>query len=392
MTTAESAPENATVTPAPAEPTTWRRILPSLTGLRAIGAGIVFAFHSIVEINLFAGVPGLLLAVVLSIVGTVCLTGFFILSGFVITWAARPGASPVTFWRNRLVRLYPVHFVTTIGAIALVLGFGGTVTAPEIINNLLLVQTWKFGDPTMATSLNAVSWFLAVEAFCYLCFPGLLWLLNRLRPERLWTALGVVTALSFIIPIAVDLLLPNTPYVGNGPKASALQIWIVYFFPPVRLLEFIAGMLLARIVLTGRWPAWRMRTGVLLFIGGCVLTLVIPSDPLRAGAPTAILAAPIIAILATRDARNQVSGLGGRVWLWFGELSMVIYLVHRLVIQYGYRAIGSPHLNPLVAIVFWLALAAVTLGLSWLLYRFVETPIARRFHTRRRAAEPAAPS
>ncbi|MFJ2865981.1 hypothetical protein [Kitasatospora sp. NPDC087314] len=34
------------------------------------------------------------------------------------------------------------------------------------------------------------------------------------------------------------------------------QYWVVYFFPPSRLVECPPGILLARIVLTGRWIGW----------------------------------------------------------------------------------------------------------------------------------------
>jgi peptidoglycan/LPS O-acetylase OafA/YrhL len=41
---------------------------------------------------------------------------FFVLSGFVLTWSARPDDIATGFWRRRIARIYPVHLVTAGGA------------------------------------------------------------------------------------------------------------------------------------------------------------------------------------------------------------------------------------------------------------------------------------
>ncbi|MFJ9753035.1 acyltransferase family protein [Streptomyces chartreusis] len=46
---------------------------------------------------------------------------FFILSGFVLAWSARPGERFWVFWRRRIARIYPVHLITAAIALALAL-------------------------------------------------------------------------------------------------------------------------------------------------------------------------------------------------------------------------------------------------------------------------------
>ena len=73
--------------------------LPSLTGLRWIAAMLVFGFH--------VGTMGFIAQpqaqAVVSWLFTLGLSGvqfFFILSGFVLVWSARPGDTRRAFWRS----------------------------------------------------------------------------------------------------------------------------------------------------------------------------------------------------------------------------------------------------------------------------------------------------
>lgn len=68
----------------------------------------------------------------------------------------------------------------------------------------------------------------------------------------LWYAAGGVVLVIMLMPLIAQTLLPDTPGF-MFMKISWTQIWFVYVFPVARLLEFVLGMLLARIVLSGRW-------------------------------------------------------------------------------------------------------------------------------------------
>lgn len=80
---------------------------PSLTGLRFVAASLVFAYPAALPVpsmRLFADD-----AVAYGFYDRASQAGglgvgfFFVLSGFILTWSARPGDTPRTFWRRRFV-------------------------------------------------------------------------------------------------------------------------------------------------------------------------------------------------------------------------------------------------------------------------------------------------
>src|SRR5690242_14192774 len=97
--------------------------LPSLTGLRFVAALCVFAYHA------WLPIPALRLVnddgVAYGVYGKVSQAGglgvgfFFVLSGFVLTWSARPGDTPKSFWRRRIVKIYPNYAVAWLLAMVL---------------------------------------------------------------------------------------------------------------------------------------------------------------------------------------------------------------------------------------------------------------------------------
>ena len=133
-------------TPAPepaARPAGFAR-LPSLTGLRFIAAVMVFLFHASLTteppLNPFSGDVSDFFHAAASKTGWMGVTFFFLLSGFVLTYSARPNDTPRRFWRRRLVKLYPSHVAGWIGA--MVLFAAATATWQQWLPNLLLLQTW----------------------------------------------------------------------------------------------------------------------------------------------------------------------------------------------------------------------------------------------------------
>ena len=86
--------------------------LDALTGLRWWAAFMVFLFH----MRVFAPLPGPLAAVFDQ--GYLGVTFFFVLSGFVLTWAIRPGSRTRDFYQSRFARIYPLYLATWAAAVA----------------------------------------------------------------------------------------------------------------------------------------------------------------------------------------------------------------------------------------------------------------------------------
>ncbi|GDY63763.1 hypothetical protein SAV14893_031560 [Streptomyces avermitilis] len=159
--------------------------LPSLTGLRWMAALLVFGLH-VRNFGYFDG-TGARIATWAFGAGASGVSFFFILSGFVLMWSARPGDRALAFWRRRIARIYPVHLVTA--GIALLMGFTlahqPRPTLHQAVANVLLVHSWW---RLWWQTLDPVSWSLACEAFFYAAFPLLAVLLRRLgaRGRRRW--------------------------------------------------------------------------------------------------------------------------------------------------------------------------------------------------------------
>lgn len=375
---------------APGHPTVSR--LPSLTGMRFIAALLVFAFHTTWQTSFVAGGGGRFLGDVFANAGFYGVSFFFVLSGFVLTWSARPQDTAPGFWRRRMVKIYPNHLVTFAAAAVLMLIAGEVFTTQGTLANLFLVQAW-IPRIQVPNTMNAVSWSLSCELFFYLSFPLLLRLLNRLPVRRLWALAGVLAALTVLAPVVARYGIGGTPlpFIADG-SLSFDQIWFVYFFPPVRALEFVLGMVAARLVLAGSWPRLGLLPAGLIAVGGYVVNSTVPYLYGVAGT-AALWLTPLVAAAATADEHGTRSPFRGRALVRLGELSFAFYMVHGLVVTYTFRwLVADTHLAPAVGAATLLGALLLALALAHALFTWVEAPLMARFGRPRRRRPPVSPA
>lgn len=366
----------------PERPVSGERVrLDSLTALRFAAALLVFVFHIYVYVWFTGGDleqdPVGAVALRLSLAGV---SFFFLLSGFVLTWSAREGDTPRAFLRRRLAKIYPNHALTWVVALALLLWTGQQVGALRALSTLLLVEAW-IPHPEVQSGVNPVSWSLACELFFYLCFPYLHRLIAMIRPERLWYwAAGCLAAIA-LVPLLVMAVTPAEPK-GGALQMTLLQTWLTYNFPPLRLLEFVLGILLARIVITGRWYPKRFRYALIAIPLAYVAALQVVFPYLV----TALLVVPL-AMLVLASAHADVTGSPGlrrRSWIWLGDISFAFYMTHVLVILYLHRLLDPEGDAGVAADIGYTASYLVIAVLSsWLLYGVVERPAMRRWGSSR---------
>ncbi|GHJ44215.1 acyltransferase [Catellatospora sp. TT07R-123] len=366
----------------PANGTPQRSRLPALTGMRFIAAAAVFLFHAMYQM-FFASTQAQ--ADYTSIFGRAGYLGvgfFFVLSGFVLTWSVRDEDTTPRFWRRRFFKIYPNHLLTFVAAFILLTTVSGAVVEKKpAILNFFLLQAW-FPQFEINNSVNNISWSLSCEALFYLAFPLLFALIRRIRPERLWAWAAVVVVGIFAVPF-VSLLLPDPEQLAWMP-ASRNQFWFIYFFPPARLLDFIFGIVLARIVLAGR----KLPLGV----GGAVALAVTAYAlaPLAWGkfsfvAITVVPIGLVIAAGAVADAEGRRTWLASPAMVWLGNVSFAFYLWHFMVLTYGHHWLGDgSNFSTPVALGVIALLGGVTLLLSWLTFTLFERPIMQRFANPRR--------
>ena len=360
--------------------------LPSLTGLRFFAAMAVFLYHvTSPQLSPFTGSGAKRAGWLFGSAGGVGVSFFFILSGFILTWSARPGDTPRRFMRRRLVKLYPNHLVTF--ALSMALFAGATATSRQWLPNLFLVQAW-FSDPSVSFSVNAPSWSLACELVFYLSFPLLHRWTRKINPAHLWGWVAALVALVVAVPAFAYAVLTDSPRIPGWP-ASPVQNWFVYQLPPVRLLEFAIGMLLALIVLNDRWIGLRMHHALGLFAAGYVVALNVPYLYGLTAACVVPLALVVPAV-AVADLQGRPSPLRGRVMVRLGELSFAFYLMQAVVLVGGTRLLGAhqPY-STTTGLALSLLAFAVILTLAQLLHVCVEAPAMKRWSKPRGTATPA---
>lgn len=356
--------------------------LPTLTSLRFIAALIVFFSHAR-YLGLF-GDPGTASAFEwLFRQGPISVSFFFVLSGFILAWSARPNDTTPGFWRRRFFKIYPNHVLTFLAALLILV----TVTTPAVsgehwLVNLFLVQSWT---PSMDvfSSVNPITWTLSCEVLFYFLFPFLYRLVNRIAPARLWWWVGGLVAAVFVVA-TIGLAMPGGPAVPWTDSYSLPQYWLVYVFPPLRIFDFVIGIVLARIVITGG----RLPLG---FGGAALLTVVgyvISTEVEGVFSLVAINIIPI-GLMVAAGARADIEGrrtfLRGRAVVFGGELSYAFYLWHFLVMFHGLLWLDNrTALSTPAALGLLLLLLVATVLLAWPTYVLFERPIMRRFAVSRK--------
>ncbi|MEV0135180.1 acyltransferase [Dactylosporangium sp. NPDC050688] len=362
--------------------------LHSLTGLRFVAAFLVVLCH--VGINLLPNVARdqVFVLHVFYGFGSVGVSFFFILSGFVLTWVARDTDTVPQFWRRRFFKIYPNHLVTLLAAVLLAVSAAHALSTRDALATLFLVHAW-IPDQDLLFNLwsNTPTWSLSCELLFYLAFPFVLNLLRKVRPERLWRGFWITFAAICAVPF-VALLLPGGG-LHRGTGLPWLHMWFMTFFPPVRMLEFVLGMFTALIVIHGRWvKRWPLPVALAVAAVGAIAAGGATPPVLGFVAVSALPLVFLVGAAANADINRGGSSLGGRVMVFLGEISFALYLVHWLVVVYGWIGRHSPTwgADPAQAPTTWatvLTYAGLTivtsLVLAWLLYTFVERPIMRRW-------------
>ncbi|MFB7509591.1 acyltransferase family protein [Streptomyces broussonetiae] len=283
-------------------PHTAHSSLPSLTGLRWMAALLVFGLH-VNNFGYFGGTGGRLVFWGFSS-GATGVSFFFVLSGFVLTWSARPHDRVPAFWRRRIARIYPVHLVTVALAflLAVTLEHNAQPTPKEAAANVLLLHSWW--RPWWQT-LNPVSWSLACEAFFYASFPLLLLLLRRLG-VRGSVVLGGLSMAAVVVLAWSD--------------AHHWWTYALYSFPAARLPEFVLGAVGARLVRLGRWRGPGLEASLALAIIGYFLVPQV-APGYSATMCTIVGFTLLIPAAANADLQGQPSMWRSRRMVRLGELS-----------------------------------------------------------------------
>lgn len=354
--------------------------LPSLAGLGFIALCMVLLSHVGISLVLRVAPAAQTLWTYDFKLGVMGFTFFFVLTGFALAWVHDSGTDARRFWRRRAARVLPVHMLMLVVALLLALGTGAALSLWKTLPTLFLVQNWIPDQEVVLTgNLNGPTWALSCALLFYAVFPWLNRLVRRIRPERLWVSAVTVVALLVAVPL-LGTLFPREPLLVNTSD-SWLQTWFVGYLPVCRLLEFLLGMIAARMVATHRWHGPGVTVSALLSVAGLALSVRIPGE--NAGfVETALPLTLLIAAAARREYAGGRTVFGSRPLVALGQISFGAYLVHWIVISYGPIHTADPaSWSAPLSLGGALGKSAVTIGvvlaLGWLTTVLVERPALR---------------
>ncbi|GHF32703.1 acyltransferase family protein [Streptomyces morookaense] len=373
-TTAPAAPG----APAGSAPAPRQTRLDSLTGLRWFAALLIFCYHFAYDQSV--GTPkhlGRLRDVTFA--GPSAVSFFFVLSGFVLAWSARPNDTVTGFWRRRFARIYPSHAVTFCVAALMLLWMGQKLNPAIALGNLTLTQAWVPNRTDWWFGFNGVSWSLSCEFLFYFTFPFLVRPIRRLPVRGLWAVVALGNLFVVVYPAFMNDIAHAT---GWNPK------YFLYMLPATRLPEFAVGIALALLVKNGAWRGPGVVVSVTLSVTAIFAVVHLLPYEYRWGAATVIPYTLTIAAVARADARGEESPFRHRVLVYLGEVSFAFYLVHEMVIYSTGYFLKQHHLALSMTVQAGLVMAIALAG-AVVLHEYVEKPGVKLLTGKRRKPKPA---
>lgn len=298
---------------------------------------------------------------------------FYVLSGFILTYNYQEKfqtlskRNVVSFYLARFAKIYPIHMITFFISIPLVV-YGSQMKQGHLIwkaiTNIFLLQSFV---PNFNFAFNGVSWSLSDEMFFYLLFPFILGLIAVFR-HRL-TALKIVLIISVVWVVFLALAIPQ--HVG-------LDYWAFYTFPPVRIIDFVIGVLLGTLFMSRNRLEWRgggwtlvELSSIVFLIAGILVSPYMPQS-IRFSALYIPEWSFLVYIFAFQ--RGAISKLlSNRIFTFLGDSSFSFYMTHQLVIRVTHHLPGMH--SHLVATIVSLV---ISICVSGAMYLFYEEPLRKK--------------
>ncbi len=301
--------------------------------------------------------------------GKLCVAGFFIISGFLVTGSWERTATPLDFLRKRALRIFPGLAAALLVCILVVAPLGGAAF-PSYLHaastwKVLTIVTMRDAVPVdympgvfshlAYRDLDGTTWTLRFEFGCYL----LVLVLGMMRVFKNWKAGIVVMGGLLLLSLGAGHYVEAHKSALRGTVVTAPHL-VVYFFA-----GSLAYLLRERI-LHSRWIAL-----------ACAALLVLCHNQFLDDAMP--IAGTYLMLYFAFSKSVRLPHFGGKADLSYG-LYLYGWPVEQLLV-YHFAA----HLSPLMVIAIALPVSA---GLAWLSWTFVERPCLRLKTRMPRRAEP----
>lgn len=378
-----------------------KQIIPILDMFRLFAALLVVLVHYEIIFGEF---------VIYGSLGTTALSWFFVLSGFIIAYNY-PSLDTFSdfkrFYIHRFVRIYPVYcFAVLVSVLFVAIGFNTlgdqfftevrrpfeiSYDLPQNKDNSFWIYT-ALRHLTFTQSISSIEtlklvfngplWSLVLEIYFYLAFPVFLLIL---KPINTMGKIAFAFAVGYILQfLLIQYFLPDV----ESYDVMNLNV-PVYTNPAIRGLEFVFGMLLYKAFALLPPITAKEKLNLMPLLISIVFYLIIniigeKFVPYQYS--MFFFAVPIVTVLVFTLSRSHWYPKGStyNFCLWAGGISYVLYCLHWPLMEMIQLWDLLPQTIDFPLHLF--LLVAVLVGISHIIYKWVETPIRKLLY--RKIASP----
>ncbi|PKH22569.1 acyltransferase [Enterobacterales bacterium CwR94] len=324
-----------------------------LTIFRFVSAFYVFIFHCNIHFNVYEEIP--LWAYMVLRNGAIGMTFFFVLSGFVMSWAHRFEVGD-NYFKKRFLRIYPAYLAMGVLTIPFLNGFNpGKLLS---VLGLFLTGTQSWYSQAFSIWNFTGSWSVSTEIFFYAVFP---FIYDIIKKHPLVSLFLSYIATSSIIPISLAL-------DGKDMMPS------YYMGPMHRIPEFIFGMSLGFIFSNGIKVKRKTLSLLFIFISAYFLSTyvtVLNRSYMLNNYMTVPTTGMIIFCLASLNiSKNALTS----PFIYLGKISYSFYLMYIPLIMYVKQY--KDYFSELSNFESWIVIFILNFILAVLSYEFIEKKFA----------------
>ena len=355
------------------------KYLSNLTPLRGIAALWVVVFHFSEIVVKFVPLDRTLLLTK----GYLMVDLFFVMSGFIIYHVYQQSFLANISGRNfrqfivaRFARVYPLHFVTLLLLVIIIvpkLGWDPYMANPRAIpTNLLLIHS--FGIHSLF-NWNVPSWSISAEWWAYMVFPFLAIFIYRKKG----TAIGILALFVILAYLSIMFWIPRVNFQDPSlPHRQDLDSTFDFGF--LRgLAGFISGMILYKVYEAGYLNKFFQKDiSVLITMAGCIACMHWAWND---GFDIIFFVLLVLAFAVNNGRLHTICN--SRIAQYLGKISYSIYLMQLfplLAIWAGVKLPGLVYKENSVTTTFWtgagwcLIYMCLVTGFASLTYFTIEKP------------------
>jgi peptidoglycan/LPS O-acetylase OafA/YrhL len=317
---------------------------PALTGLRAIFVAMVVLHH--------AGLP---------LPAGIGVTGFFVLSGFLITslllkeFDQTQDLSLKGFYWRRSLRIFPAYYAFLALSIGADLVLGNEDIKPAILPGLLYLMNYYNALNDHPNISIAHAWSLAIEEQFYLLWPLLLLVILRKKRQALpWILGGLIVAVMLWRSYAWQAFGSSYVYNAFDTRCDSLAVGCLMGVLAPRLDGAAKALSKAWLVPVVVALIWASNLGAIRYTVGFTLGSV------------------ALAVLMMQVMTMRPRWLDSRPLVYIGTISYGLYLFHIFGLQVGHKLLDGMA-GEVAGITFTFAIAALS-------YHLFEKPIMKFKH------------